>query len=127
MKKLLGLVLLLTFSLMICSCEKSVEESSYPTLAGKTFVYSNGYTGSQKIEEGYKFNSKGDVYYYSQVGSSSRFDTEGCSLYYTLYGSNLTIYYGVKGWKKDVRHTVFASGTYNGSYITIDGNNFYQK
>ncbi|MBQ8565823.1 MAG: hypothetical protein IJ442_08360 [Bacteroidaceae bacterium] len=126
MKKLLGLVLL-TFSLIFCSCEKSVEESSYPTLAGKTFVYSNGQTGSMKIEEGYRFDKNGDVYYYSQVGTSSRFDTDGCSLYYNLYGSNLTIYYGVKGWNKNVRHTVFASGTYNGNYITIDGDNFYQK
>ena len=126
MKRLIGLVLF-SICFTICSCEKSVEESSYSTLAGKTFVYSNGYTGSMKIEEGYEFDNKGGVFHYSQVGTSSRYDTDGCSLYYTLYGDELTIYYGVKGWKKQNRHTVYASGVYNGNSITIDGKVFNQE
>ena len=73
-----------------------------------------------KIEKGYTFERGGNVFYYSQVGYASRFDTEDCSLYYTLDGNQLTIYYGVKGWKKEVRHTVFASGEYHGDYITIN-------
>ena len=126
MKRIVGFLMLASV-FMFCSCEKGLEDSVHPTLAGKTFVYSNGYSGSMKIEEGYTFKSNGSVYYYSQVGYSSEFNTDGCGLYYKLIGDNLTIYHGVKGWKKEVRHTVFASGTYNGTYITIGGDDFYQK
>ena len=43
-------------------------------------------------------------------------------MYYTLDGEDLVIYYGVKGWKKEVRNTVYSSGTYHGDYIEIEGN-----
>ena len=33
---------------------------------------------------------------------------------------------GVKGWKKEVRHTVYVSGSYHGNYIEIDGKQFYE-
>lgn len=108
------------------SCEKESFGRSNK-LAGQTFVYSNGYSGSMKIEEGYKFKSGGGVYYYSEIGYSSTFDTDGCSLYYTLDGSNLTIYYGTKGWKKEKRHTVYAAGQYHGDHITINGEDFYKR
>ena len=125
MKKFFSVIVACIAVVLLSSCEKEIFGRSNE-LAGQTFVYSNGYTGSMKIEEGYKFKKGGDVYYYSEVGRSSKFDTEGCSLYYTLDGSDLTIYYGVKGWKKEKRHTVFAFGQYHGSYITIDGDDYYR-
>jgi hypothetical protein len=126
MKNLVKLMVVCVAIVLLSSCEKESFGRSNQ-LAGQTFVYSNGHSGSMKIEEGYKFKSGGNVYHYSEVGYSSTFDTEGCSLYYTLDGSNLTIYYGTKGWKKEKRHTIYAIGQYHGNYITIDGHDFYKK
>lgn len=123
MKKILGIIGVCLAFVFLSSCEKyNLGRSN--ELAGQTFIYSNGYTGSMRIEKGYTFKSGGNVYYYSKVGYSSEFNTDGCSLYYTLDGDKLTIYYGVKGWKKEVRHTVFASGEYRGSSIVIDGDEY---
>ena len=126
MKKFLGIIVACLACVCLSSCEKDGTGRSNE-LAGQTFVYSNGYSGSWKIEQGYTFKSGGNVYYYSKVGYSPEFNTDGCGLYYTLDGDKLTIYHGVKGWKKEVRHTVFASGEYRGSYIIIEGKEFVKK
>ncbi|MBR5866197.1 MAG: hypothetical protein IKY89_08000 [Alistipes sp.] len=126
MKNLFKIMVACIAIVLLFSCEKESFGRSNK-LAGQTFVYSNGYSGSMKIEEGYKFKSSGGVFHYSEVGYSSTFDTDGCSLYYTLDGNNITIYYGTKGWKKEKRHTVYAAGQYHGDHITINGKDFYKR
>ncbi|MDE7433041.1 MAG: hypothetical protein K2N34_14165 [Lachnospiraceae bacterium] len=90
-------------------------------LKGKTFEYSNGLYGSNRIWSSYKFERSGNVYHESQVGNAPKFDTKGCALYYTLEDKTLTIYHGSRGWKKEVRNTVYASGEYFDDYLVIDG------
>lgn len=101
--------------IMLSACEKLGPGDS--DLNVMTFVR-NEYS----VVERYEFQQNGNVYHYLQVGDTSPFDTEGCALYYTLDGEDLVIYYGVKGWKKEVRNTVYSSGTYHGDYIEIEGN-----
>ena len=105
---------------MLSACEKIGRGDS--ALNGMTFVR-NEYS----IIERYEFQDDGNVYHYTRVGDSAPFDTEGCALYYTLDGESLVIYYGVKGWKKEVRNTVYSSGTYHGDYIMIEGNKFSRQ
>ena len=93
----------------------------------KKFEYNNGETGTWQIKESFEFQKSGHVYHTSKVGLTSEFNTDGCALYYTLDGENLTIYYGLKGWKKEVRNTVYRSGTYLGSYLIIDDKQFNLK
>ena len=97
-----------------------------PELAGKSFTYTNGEIGALRIYQVYDFDTKGGVYHYSSIGNTSSFDTKGCDLYYTLNGDELVIYKGIKGWKKEARHTVYASGHYYGNYIVIDGKEFHE-
>lgn len=89
------------------------------TLNGRTYTYSNGETGRWKIYERYEFQKNGNVLNVKEVGTSSTFDTKGCALYYTLEGNKLTIYHGVKGWKAEVRNTVYSEGIYDSEANTI--------
>ena len=92
-----------------------------------TFRYSNEYTGDMRIREIYEFKAGGSVYNKREIGLTTPFDTKGCSLYYKLNGNQLTIYHGVKGWKKEVRHTPYASGIYENETITIGDRVFYKQ
>ena len=120
MKRLLLIALTI---LALVGCEKLGDT----TLNGKKFEYNNGETGTWQIKESFEFQKSGNVYHTSKVGLTSEFNTDGCALYYTLDGENLTIYYGLKGWKKEVRNTVYRSGTYLGSYLIIDDKQFNLK
>lgn len=51
----------------------------------------------RQIKESFEFQKSGNVYHTSKAGLTSEFNTDGCTLYYTLDGENLTIYYGLKG------------------------------
>jgi len=119
MRKLFILALL---ALALASCEKFGDVNT--ALKGKTFEYWNGETGSMEISKTYTFGNDGNVFYESRVGLMSPFNTSGCDLYYKMDGNSFTIYHGVKGWKKEVRHTVFSSGEYFGDYITVDGDRY---
>ena len=120
MKRLLLIALTI---LALVGCEKLGDT----TLNGKKFEYNNGETGTWQIKESFEFQKSGNVYHTSKVGLTSEFNTDGFALYYTLDGENLTIYYGLKGWKKEVRNTVYRSGTYLGSYLIIDDKQFNLK
>lgn len=114
------LTAILTFAVLTTSCQKAGDHD----LDGKTFVYDNGYRGSMKIRLTYEFQRNGNVYNEIETGYSSPWSTDGCALYYKLDGTSLTIYHGVKGWKKEVRNTVYAAGTYYGTYLIIKGNKY---
>ena len=113
------LLLLFSVSIFFVSCESTGDVS----LKGKTYVYDNGYSGSMKVKNTYKFKDLGNVYHKMQVGYST-YDTEGCSLYYKINGNRITIYYGTIGWKESVRNTVYEYGYYYGDYIVIDGDKY---
>lgn len=89
-----------------------------------TFVCSNGLSGAARIRKCVEFKPSGYVYFESQIGLTPKFTTEGNNLYYFLRGQELTIYYGIMGWRSDVRNTPFASGTYHGDYLTLDGERY---
>ena len=120
MKRLLLIAIAI---LAFVGCAKFGDTS----LNGKKFEYSNEKTGTWQIRESFEFEKSGNVYHTSKVGTASEFNTDGCSLYYILEGENLTIYYGLKGWKKEVRNTVYRFGTYHGSYLIIDDKQFNLK
>lgn len=110
-------ILLLPLFLLLQSCESNEPKD---ILKGKTYHYYNGYTGKYRIFDTFEFKKSGNVFHESVIGDHS-YDTKGCSLYYRLNGNTITIYHGVIGWEKSVRHTVYRTGTYHGSYIIIDG------
>lgn len=124
MKHFFTLCLAVFMMAAFSSCNTAGD--NIPELAGKSFTYSNGEIGILRHYEVYEFDTRGGVYNYRSLGNSLSFDTDGCDLYYTLNGNELVIYHGVKGWKKEVRHTVYASGYYYGNYIVIDGNEFHK-
>lgn len=111
---------ILTFAVLTTSCQKTSDHD----LDGKTFVYDNGYRGSLKIRITYEFQRNGNVYNEIETGYSTPFTTDGCALYYKLDGTDLTIYYGVRGWKKEVQNTVYETGSYYGTYLIIKGNKY---
>lgn len=120
MKRLFSImsVLTLLFTMyLFSSCEKIGDSDK--RLNGKTYSYWNGESGKWKIYGKYEFNKTGGVYYTCKTGTSSSFDTKGCALYYKMDGASFTIYHGVKGWKKEVRHTPWAHGQYFGDYILV--------
>ena len=125
MKRFLTLIFAAICTLTLTS-SCNMQGDNIPELAGKSFTYSNGEVGMLRIYQVYDFDGKGGVYHYSAIGIASSFDTKDCDLYYTLNGDELVIYKGVKGWKKEARHTVYASGHYYGDYIEIDGKKFYK-
>ena len=120
MKKFLTILAIVMASGLV-SCSKFGDTS----ITG-TYRYSNGYTGDLRISEIYEFQANGNVYNKCWIGNLTPFDTDGCSLYYKLEGDKLTIYHGVKGWKKEVRHTPYAVGTYYGDSIDIEDRIFYK-
>ena len=126
MRKINSLLLLTLFAVLLGGCSKD-DYDVVPALAGKTFVYDNGYSGSDLIRITYKFENSGNVYHKSEVGTLSPFDTSGCDLYCKMEGNNFTIYHGAKGWKKEVRNTVYETGIYNGVNIIIDGKDYIEK
>lgn len=105
-------LLLLAVVAGLVSCTKFGDTS----IRG-TFVYDNGKTGSLAIRSSFKFQKSGNVYYESRVGDAPEFTTRGNDLYYRLDGENLTIYHGVKGWKKEIRNTPFRTLTYHVDYL----------
>lgn len=114
-------ILALIMGMGLVSCTKLGDTS----ISG-TYRYSNGYTGDMRISEIYEFHAGGNVCNKRWIGNSTSFDTDGCALYYKLEGDQLTIYHGVKGWKKEVRHTPYAIGTYSGDSIEIEDRIFYK-
>lgn len=116
MKKFLLLLSIMT--VLMCSCQKGDVDTD---LKGKTFVYDNGERGTSLIRETFKFEKNGNVYHKSEVGATLTFDTEDCSLYYKMDATIFTIYYGTKGWKKEVQNTVYRKGEYHTDYLMIDG------
>jgi len=113
-------------SALCCVLMSGCEKYGDTSIVG-TFVYRNGYTGSMRIYERYEFKSNGSVYHASQIGNTSEFNTDGCSLYYTLDQEVLTIYHGTKGWKKEVRNTVYKTGQYFEDYILIGDKRFEKQ
>lgn len=101
---------------MLSSCKGDVNTD----LKGQTFTYFNY---GLEMYESYTFKNNGNVYNYTSICGIST-DTKGCSLYYTLEDKTLTIYYGSKGWKKEVRNTVYAYGQYFEDYLVINGRKF---
>lgn len=113
------LALMLGLVVAFTACKGDVNTD----LKGQTFTYSDY---SINLRKRYTFENNGNVYYYSSVAGIST-DTKGCSLYYTLEDKKLTIYYGVKGWKKEIRHTVHSSGEYFDDYLVINGYKFERE
>lgn len=122
MKKLL--LLITFFACLFTACSKGDINTE---LKGQTFEYWNGEYGSSLIRISYKFEKSGNVYHTSKIGNLSEYNTKGCSLYYTLDDRELKIYHGNKGWKKEVRNTIYASGEYYGDYLIIGGNKYIRK
>lgn len=119
MKKTL-LTFLLTIPLVFIGCDKNDGDVN-TDLKGKTFIYDNGESGSLLIRRTLKFENNGNVYDKREVSNLPAFTTDGCSLYYKMNGTKFTIYHGGKGWKKDVRNTIYDEGEYFSDYIIIDG------
>ena len=111
-----NIVLVLGMTIAFTSCKGDVNTD----LKGQTFKY---YNQAQVIRERFSFENNGNVYHYSSVLGIS-YDTKGCALYYTLEDKTLTIYYGTRGWKKEVRNTVYRKGQYFGDYLVIDDKRF---
>lgn len=112
--KNLGLVLAMTVAFTSCKGDVNTD------LKGQTFRY---YNRAQATREYFSFENNGNVYHYSSVLGIS-YDTKGCALYYTLEDKTLTIYHGTKGWKKEVRNTVYRKGQYFEDYLVINGKKF---
>ena len=109
-----SLILSLAAVLLLVGCTRDVN------LKWKSYVYDNGELGRYEIYERIDFLPNGSVYYVSRVGTSSEFNTKGCSLYYILSGEDLVIYHGIIGWKKEVRNTPFMSCKYYGNVIVCE-------
>lgn len=114
------ILIILSAMSLLAACSKINPGDS--ELNGMTFLRDENST----IEK-YEFQRSGNVYHYRRVGATFPYDTKGCSLYYTLDGEELIIYYGAKGWDKLVRHSVYSSGSYHGDYIIINGNTLYRQ
>lgn len=128
MKKTL-LALVLTLGVFVTSCSSdndndNVFGDSDTELKGKTFIYDNHYTGEMRIRNTYTFENNGNVFNKREIGNSTPYNTKGSTLYYKLNDKKLTIYYGEKGWEKEVQHTEYSQGEYFGDYIIIDGDEF---
>lgn len=111
-----SIVFVLGMIVAFTSCKGDVNTD----LKGQTFRY---YDYGSNWHEHYTFENNGNVYHYSSIGRTS-YDTKGCSLYYTLEDKTLTIYFGTKGWKKEVRNTIYRKGQYFDDYLVIDGRKF---
>lgn len=123
-KLVLAFMLVCLCGFVGCSSDDEDFGDSNTELRGKTFVYHNGKSGEALIRLTYTFENNGNVYNKREVAKLKPYDTKGCALYYKLEGKKLTIYYGVKGWEKDVQHTEYSQGEYFGDYLIIDDDKY---
>ena len=141
MNRMLRLALVCIIAFISASCENDVLKSNDFTFSGKNYVYWQGEFDSNGVcQDGecavYEFDKEGGLRVYGKVikevgdinenGQTVRtlkeftFDTKGKSLYYYFDGSRITVYKGDKGWSKDERRKVFASGIYYSECLLID-------
>lgn len=111
---------ILSAILLLGACTKIGEGDSQ--LNGMRFLRDEG-----TVIEQYEFRRSGNVIHYCRIGADFPFNTSGCDMYYTLDGEKLTIYRGIRGWERELRNTVYSSGSYHGDYIIINGNKLYRQ
>lgn len=107
------LALMLGLAAAFTACKGDVNTD----LKGQTF---SCHDYSIDYYESFTFKNNGNVYNEHSICGISN-NTKGCSLYYTLDNKTLKIYHGSKGWKKEVRNTLYRSGEYFEDYLVING------
>jgi hypothetical protein len=112
-------ILLMLCTLCHTSCKKYDNDDR---LKGNTYTYWNGYTGRYQIRMSYEFKRDGSVINAANIADIS---TTSEHLRYTLSGELLTIYHDNSTyWKKEARNAVFERGTFTGTSIIIDGDEY---
>lgn len=132
MKVFVRWALMLAVAVVCGACEQDVIKSNVFEFSGKSFVYWQGEFNNDGVcEDGEcvvcEFDEKGGLYIYGKVVKEVEgvlreieFNTDDKSLYYNFDGSRITIYRGKKGWSKDERNTVYASGSYYSECLTLN-------
>lgn len=124
MKIFARLAFVLAVAVVCGSCEQDVIKSNVFEFSGKSFVYWQGEFDDDGVCRSgecvvCEFDENGGLSVYGKVVKEVEevlreieFSTDGKSLYYNFDGARITIYRGKKGWSKDERDEVCASGSY---------------